>query len=168
MWAGEGWECHCCCSSDWACDPGHVFPVTAHSLWVLVGAQIPKHWSPLSWVRLLRPVSGPALAEAELLTHSQHADTGPGVSLGRTQASPSGHPPIVMMGQLTVSELGRVTVESSIVKPVLVMFLWKSLTRYCYLSHCPWFADCVNSLISWHRHNTMTTIRGRVTCDFRK
>ena len=54
------------------------------------------------------------------------------------------------------------------VKPVLVIFLWKSLTRYCYLSHCPWFVDCVNSLISWHRHNTMTTIRGRVTCDFRK
>ncbi len=54
------------------------------------------------------------------------------------------------------------------VKPVLVIFLWKLLTRYCYLSHCPWFVDCVNSLISWHRHNTMTTVRGRVTCDFRK
>ena len=59
-------------------------------------------------------MSGPALAEAELLTHSQHADTGPGVSLGRTQASPSGHPPIVMMGQS--QSLGRGTVDSSIVE----------------------------------------------------
>ena len=118
-----------------------------------------------------RPVSGPALAEAELLTLTANTLTlGQGCHLGGPRPHPVVTLPLLWWDGGQSQSLDRVTVESSIVECQTSSsnIPLKLLSRYCYLSHCPWFVDCVNSLISWHRHNTMTTVRGRVTCDFRK